>query len=76
MKTEVEKELTSDLDSWSGKTCRVRSHQTAAKTSARSSKKQSGSQTKMPQFLDLRMGGLAYIRLHHGKRILHCLACT
>ena len=57
MKTEVEKGLTSDLDSWSGKMCPVRSRQTAAKTSARSSKKQSGSQTKMPQFLDLRMGG-------------------
>ena len=56
MKTEVEKGLTSDLDSWSGKTCRVHSHQTAAKTSARSSKKLSGSQTKMPLFLDLRMG--------------------
>lgn len=57
MKTEVEKELTSDLDSWSGKMCPVRSRQTAAKTSVRSSKKQSGSQTKMPLFLDLRMGG-------------------
>lgn len=56
MKTEVEKGLTSDLDSWSGKTCRARSRQTAAKTSARSSKKLSGSQTKMPLFLDLRMG--------------------
>ena len=54
MKTEVEKGLTSDLDSWSGKTCRVHSHQTAAKTSARSSKKLSRSQTKMPLFLDLR----------------------
>ena len=56
MKTEVEKGLTSDLDSWSGKTCRARSRQTAAKTSARSSKKLSRSQTKMPLFLDLRMG--------------------
>lgn len=43
-----------DQDSWSGKTCQEHSHQTAAKTSAQSSKKQQESQTKAPLFLDLR----------------------
>lgn len=43
-----------DQDTWSGRMCRGHSHQTAAKTSARCSKKQPESQTKAPLFLDLR----------------------
>ena len=43
-----------DLDGWSGKTSPEHSHQTAVMTSEPSSKKQRGSQTKMPLFLDLR----------------------
>lgn len=43
-----------DQNTWSGKTCQGHSHQTAAKTSQRCSKKQPESQTKAPLFLDLR----------------------
>ena len=42
-------------DIWSGKTCQEHSAQTKAKTSDVSSKKQRGSQIKMPLYLDLRI---------------------
>ncbi len=58
MKTEVEKELTSDLDSWSGRMSLERSAVTAEKTLPQSSKKQSGSSSrKRPLCLYLKRDG-------------------
>ena len=45
-----------DLDGWSGKMCPEHSAQTMEKTSEPSSKKQQGSLTKLPLFLDLQRG--------------------
>ena len=49
-----------DQDTWSGKTCQEHSVQTKAKTSEQSSKKLRRSQTKMPLFLDLTVGGVRW----------------
>ena len=46
-----------DQDIWSGRTYQEHSAPTKAKTSAASSKRQSGSSKRMPIFLDLRRGG-------------------
>lgn len=56
MRRTDEQAATYDRDSWSGKTCQARSPQTAERTSGVSSKRQSGSRTKAPLFLDLRKG--------------------